>query len=206
MKDFLGQLRNFDVIGHLFPGIIFVAIIFTAIEPNNSRIQWLESQPIISGILLLVLAYISGYVLSTISMYSFWIVFSRIGPRKMIWQPHLEIDDTKFFDEPPTSAQLSKYASKSWQMAQALAALNSQGWETLPFAARARLNGALGLISMLIAAMNALRAWSTSFGWLGYLFCAIAFIFFQALAYREWVYYREYISIKLILMRYKSEN
>ena len=139
-------------------------------------------------------------------MYSFWIFFGKISSRRVFWRPYLEADDTNFFGKPPTPEQLSDYASKSWQMAQALATLNSRGWEILPFAARARLNGSLGLISVIIALMNAFKAWDTSFGLPGYLLCLIVFGFFQILAYREWVYYREYISVKLILMRHKPQE
>lgn len=206
MKDFLGQFRNFDVIGHLFPGIVFVTVLATTVEPGDPRVQGLENQPVLAGIVLLVFAYIAGYVLSTISMHSFWIIFDRLGPRKLIWRPHLETDAIKFLDKPPTPDQLSEYASKSWQMTIALSMLSNHGTEPLPFAARARLNGALGLISALIAAMNAFKAWDTSFGWLGYLLCLVAFVFFQALAYREWIHYIEHLSIKLILMRYKSQE
>ncbi|MEM9807979.1 MAG: hypothetical protein AAF959_22150 [Cyanobacteria bacterium P01_D01_bin.56] len=206
MKDILGQFRNFDVVGSLFPGIILFTVIATAVELNNPNIQWLENQPVLAGIILLVFAYTAGYVLSTISMYSFWLIFNRISPRKCLWRPYLEVDATKYLSQPPNAEQLSKYASESWQMAQALAALNPQGWEPLPMAARARLNGSLGLISIIISAMNAFKAWNTSFGWLGYLLCLIAFALFHVLAYREWVYYREYLSIKLILIQYKSQE
>ncbi|MEL6439800.1 MAG: hypothetical protein AAFQ80_11165 [Cyanobacteria bacterium J06621_8] len=232
MNNLFGQFRNFDVFGHLFPGIVFIFcstlfvlhknnIPLNRIPLNLEQQMLLKDQAFIVGILLLVFAYIAGYILSTLSMYFFWCFFKGRTDRRIIMWPQLEnkredlsyiqCKDIDFLEKKPTVEQLKEYAKNSWQMAQALAALNSEGLETLPFAGRARMMGSIGLMFLLFLIVELFNNWfkfwgDSSFSFGVYIVCGVLCLVCHILAGREWVYYREYLSVKLILFNYKIGN
>jgi len=190
MNELLKTFRVFDILGHLMPGTLFTVLLLGLFRNRFPVI--IPGGELIHAVVFIVFAYTSGLVLSTASMFSFWLLFSVFEGEKrpylkQLWYPRMEGRLTESFISPPTPEEVKDLCSSSYQVAQLLA-----GTSPLSNAGVARLLGACGLMALLmpLALGNTTWLWGVSIG---------LFVVLHVFAYQYWIYYREYVAISLYL-------
>lgn len=190
MDKLVSQMKSIELLGGLVPGMIAIFLgWYIAGEAGVSVREYLPNSDTISIGISISIAYAAGTFLSTASMYLLWLKSGFIQ-----FRVRLEPEVQKYIGVQLDRQQMLSLVKQSYIMRELLAFEYSDSSSLVGLAAKARLLGALAMVFALSVPLLFIFA-----GYAQTLVSIGIAILLGVCAHGEWVYFREYLSARIIL-------